>query len=106
MVLATSSAGVGIDVALGALPFEERAVARASDWRIDENVVLHTCSAEDLAVCKAFAGRTQDWVDNEMIVVRQGNDLDAELILQEVSPLLEIKEAPEDRDRLRSLLER
>lgn len=50
VVLLRSPGGVGIDVALGALPFEERAVADASDWRVDDQTVLRTCSAEDLVV--------------------------------------------------------
>lgn len=103
--LLASSGNVGIDVALGALPFEERAVSRATDWRINE-VVLHTCSAEDLVVYKAFAGRPQDWVDVEMVIARQGPSLNDALILGEASPLLELKKAPQDRARLAELLGR
>lgn len=104
VLLLRSPSGVGIDIALGALPFEERAVARASDWSIDDDAVLHTCSAEDLVVYKAFAGRPQDWVDIEMVLARQGRDLDVAVILEEALPLLELKEAAADRDRLLSLL--
>lgn len=104
VLLLRSPSGVGIDIALGALPFEERAVGRASDWTIDEHAVLHTCSSADLVVYKAFAGRPQDWIDIEMVVARQGSDLDVAGILEEALPLLELKEASADRDRLLSLL--
>lgn len=104
VLLLKSPSGVGIDIALGALPFEERAVARASDWTIDDDAVLRTCSSEDLVVYKAFAGRPQDWIDVEMVVARQGPGLDVEGILAEALPLLELKEATADRDRLLSML--
>lgn len=103
LLLATDD-GVGIDIALGALPFEERAVARATDWALPDDLVLRTCSAEDLIVYKAFAGRPQDWVDVEMVAVRNAGHLHIGLVLDEVGPLLELKGAPEDLPRLRALL--
>jgi hypothetical protein len=60
VVLLRSPAGVPIDVALGAIPFEERMVARASEFTIQPGVTLRTCGAEDLVVLKAFAGRDKD----------------------------------------------
>jgi hypothetical protein len=49
----------GVDV--GALPFEERSVRRASPWVWTADISLITCSAEDLVVHKVFAGRDLDW---------------------------------------------
>jgi hypothetical protein len=106
VVLLRSSGGVPLDVSLGAMPFEERAVARASDFEIAPGVVLSTCSAEDLIVYKAFAGRVQDWLDIEGIAIRQGCRLDDRLIWAEVVPLLELKESPQDAQRLRAILDR
>jgi hypothetical protein len=57
VLLARTSNGVDVDVALGALPFEERSVVRASAWTIGDEVTLTTCSAENLVVHKGFAGR-------------------------------------------------
>lgn len=104
VLLPLGSGGVGLDIALGALPFEERAVARASDWRIDDRLALHTCCAEDLIVYKAFAGPAQDWSDIEMIVARQGSGLDRRLVLDEAETLLALKDVPDDARRLRDLL--
>lgn len=104
VLLLRSPSGVGIDLALGALPFEERAVNRSNDWRIDDQLRLATCSAEDLVVYKAFAGRPQDWVDIERIVVRQGPSLDRGLVRDEIRPLLTLKETPQDLERLDALL--
>lgn len=106
VVLLQSGTGIPIDVALGAIPFEERAVQRSSAFAIQEDVVLTVCSAEDLIVFKAFAGREKDWLDIEGIALRQGERLDEALIWAELGPLLELKEAPEAAVRLRTLLDR
>lgn len=103
VLLLRSSANVGIDVALGGLPFEERCVERASDWTFSRNLVLHTCSAEDLVILKAFAGRAQDWIDVETVLVRQRRALDWRLILGELKPLLDLRETPENLEKLRQL---
>ena len=106
VLLLQSGAGVPIDVALGAMPFEERAVERASGFRVQGGVTLTICSAEDLVVFKAFAGREKDWLDIEGIALRQHRRLDERLIWSELTPLLELKEAPEAAERLRALLAR
>jgi hypothetical protein len=106
VVLVRTTQGVPLDVALGAMPFEERAVDRASEYEIAAGVGLTTCSAEDLIVFKAFAGREKDWLDIEGIAVRQRGRLDERLIWTELTPLLELKEAPEAADRLRAVLAR
>ena len=46
VVLLRSDSGIPIDVALGAMPFEERATDRATDFVLQEGVALTTCSAE------------------------------------------------------------
>lgn len=106
VVLIQSSQGIPIDVSLGAIPFEERAVSRASAFRIDEELELLTCSAEDLVVFKAFAGREQDWLDIEGVVTRQASILDAGLVWRELDPLLELKEEAATATRLARLLPR
>jgi hypothetical protein len=103
VLLLLSSEGVGIDVALGALPFEERCVGRASDWTIPPGVVLRTCCAEDLVVLKAFAGRPQDWIDLESVLVRQRRTLDWRLIVEELKPLLDLRGTPGHMAKLQQL---
>lgn len=105
VLLIESSAGVPLDIALGALPFEERVVQRASPYQITQAVSLLTCSAEDLIVLKAFAGRDGDWADIAGIAQRQAGRLDEALVWAELVPLLELKEGPTNaEDRLRLLL--
>jgi len=98
--------GIPLDVALGAMPFEERAVCRATPFRVAEGASLMTCSAEDLIVFKAFAARDQDWIDIDGIILRQSHRLDEGLIWQELTPLLELKEDELTGARLRRLLDR
>jgi hypothetical protein len=105
-LLLVTSNDTHADVALGAMPFEERAAVRASAFVASESVSITTCSAEDLVVHKAFAGREKDWLDIEGIVVRQGSRLDRALIWSELLPLLELREDPSIERRLRGLFDR
>jgi hypothetical protein len=100
VLLIRSASGVGIDVALGAIPFEESAISRASLFRFPEDIYLRTCSAEDLIVMKAFASRGRDWVDIEGILVRQTGKLDWGYINSQLAPLAELKNAPEILEEL------
>jgi hypothetical protein len=104
VLLLSSPSGVPLDVSLGAMPFEERTIDRSSAFEFEPGVALVTCSAEDLIVHKAFAGREKDWLDVEGIVLRRGGTLDVGLIFDELEPLLELKGAPQAAGRLRALL--
>jgi hypothetical protein len=103
VLLLRASSGVGLDIALGGLPFEESAVSRATSFRFPPDVYLLTCSAEDLVVFKAFADRPKDWLDVEGVVIRQGTRLDWPYILTELGPLAELNDAPDIVPRLERL---
>lgn len=103
VLLLRNSLGVGIDIALGALPFEEAAVGRSSPGELLPGVWLRTCSAEDLVVMKAFASRERDWLDLRGVLCRQAGKLDWPLILRELRPLADLKEAPEIVTQLETL---
>jgi hypothetical protein len=102
-VVLLESDAIPVDVALGAMPFEEHAVERATAWRLPDGTSILTCSAEDLIVFKAFAGRDKDWLDVEGIIIRQAPRLDSGLIMEELGPLLDLKGTPEDLARLQDL---
>ncbi len=106
VLLLVTGAGIPVDVALGAMPFEERAVDRSSPFAVSADVSLMTCSAEDLIVFKAFAGRDQDWIDIEGIAVRQCGRLSESLVWEELDPLLELKEDQASADHLRKIFAR
>jgi hypothetical protein len=103
VLLVETADGVPVDIALGGLPFEARIIARSTSFEVAPALVLVTCSAEDLVVLKAFANRMQDWLDIEGVIVRQGPNLDRSLILEELGPLLELKEDRQAEVVLRGL---
>ena len=105
VLLLSAANGVGLDVALAGFPFEEEIIRRATVYEFDGGCRLKTCSAEDLVVAKAFADRPKDWLDVEGVLIRQGNKLDVGLALRLLSPLCELKEAPEIVARFRKLVE-
>lgn len=100
VLLLKSETDIGVDIALAGLPFEEGAIKRGSYFEFFPGLSLFTCSAEDLIVYKAFAGRGTDWDDCRSIIVRQNSKLDKELIFRELSVLAELKEEPEMIDKL------
>ncbi len=106
VLLLYASSHVPLDIALGAMPFEERCITRASSFDIGNEEALLTCSAEDLIVFKAFAGRDRDWLDIETIILRQRDALDADTIWRELLPLLELKEDADTQPRLQRVLAR
>ena len=105
VVLLKASNGKGLDISLGAFPFEEEMMARASPFEFAPGLDLITCSAEDLIVLKTFAGRHKDMADVESIATRQRKTLNKEYILRTLRPLCELKEAPELVAMTRCILE-
>jgi len=95
VLLLRSPSGIGIDISLGALPFEERVVERSSLFEFVPSLALRTCSAEDLMVLKLFASRAIDVQDAEGIAVRHYKTLDWRYVEEQLTPLAEAKEDPE-----------
>jgi predicted nucleotidyltransferase len=103
VLLVESTNGRGVDISLGGLPFERDVVRRASHYTFARGCRLRTCSAEDLVVMKAFAGRMQDWRDVQTVLLRQAGRLDLAYIRRQLAPLVELKEQPEILDRLEAM---
>jgi hypothetical protein len=107
VLLAQTPSGIGVDIALGALPFEDLAISRARDVELSPHCSLRLCTPEDLIVFKSFAARPLDWRDVEMTIVRQGEaGLDWRYIEEQLRPLAELKDQPELLDELLALRER
>jgi hypothetical protein len=66
--------------------------------------MLTTCSAEDLVIHKAFAGRDRDWGDVESVLIRQRLELKLGLVRKELKPLLELKGQPDAMAKLDGLI--
>ena len=104
VLLLQSEQGIGIDISLGALPFEEKCVQRAREIEMLPGLSLRLCSPEDLIVLKAFASRDRDWSDLRGVIVRQtAAGLNWDYICRELTVLVELKEEPEIVARLLTL---
>lgn len=103
VVLVATAGGVPVDVALGALPFEEEMCRRAVDVEFEPGVVLRVCTADDLIVLKGFADRHQDRADVESVVRRSGGALHWDAILARLEPLALAKADPGILERVARL---
>lgn len=57
------ASGIGIDISLGALPFERESLKRAVRVRIGKGLVIPIPGPEDLIIMKAVAHRPKDLID-------------------------------------------
>jgi len=104
VLLVRSESGVGIDVSLAALPYEELAVNRAIPVEMLPGSSVRLCSPEDLIVMKMFAGRDTDLRDVRSVIVRQSErGLDWRYIETHLADLAELKEDPALLARLREI---
>ena len=91
VLLAADGNGVKFDISLASFDFEKEIIERASYYKFSETISLLTCSAEDLAVMKAFACREKDLADLRAIADRQKNSLDIKFIRKQLSLLAPAK---------------
>lgn len=82
------------DVVLAGAGLEERFLARAEAWTI-EDLVVPVASAADLVVMKVLAGRPQDLEDVIAVLRAQGHRLDAD---RAQATLRELEHALDRRD--------
>jgi len=106
VLLIVASNGTPIDVALAGIPFEHGMMDRASYFAFAPDVSLITCSAEDLIVLKAFAGRPVDWIAIEGILASQRSKLDWNYVDEQLQPLCELREDTETLRHLEQLRRR
>jgi hypothetical protein len=103
IVLLRTSTGVDLDISCGGFPFEEKAIARARKVQIIPGVRLRLCTAEDLIVYKAFAGRAIDWADVESIIAKRSGKLDWRHVYAQLQPLARLKDDPRLLPNLKAL---
>lgn len=80
MVLLVASNGIKVDVSLAVPGYEDEVIRRAKHLTMDDGRRIPVCSAEDLIIHKAVAGRSQDLNDMRGIIQRQGKKLDVNYI--------------------------
>lgn len=95
--------GSEADITLGLPGYEEDVIARAVLYDLGDGRAVRLCSAEDLIIHKALAGRPQDLMDIEGIVARQRDGLDRGYLrrwLGEFSTLLDDPEVSQRFERV------
>lgn len=90
MILIAASNGVEVDISLALPGYEEELFRRAVEVTLQTEKTLRLCSAEDLIIHKAVAGRPQDIADIEGVVLRRGDDLDAGYIRRWLAEFAEV----------------
>jgi hypothetical protein len=86
--------GVGIDLMLGLLPFDEDLVTHATQARLDDNTTVPVASPEHLVVMKAVAWRPKDLQDIREIVL-VNTDLNWKKAVTTFTEYAELLEVPE-----------
>lgn len=104
VLLLRASNGIPLDISLGALAFEEKAVAAATMEEIAPGTALRLCGPGALIVFKAFAGRPQDWLDIEGIAAKSSALIEWQDIRADLMPLLELKGDTDTLGRLERML--
>jgi hypothetical protein len=94
VLLLRSSNGIDIDVALGALPFEEAMMDRLVNIEFAPGIELPCCTAEDLFIMKIFSNRKKDRVDAESVAMRTA-PLDTGYIYRQLEQLSHITDNPD-----------
>lgn len=97
--------GVTIDLLLALPGYEELIIQRAvlrdlGGWSVK------VCSAEDLIIQKAVAGRNKDWLDVESLLMEQRDNLDQDYIRYWISEFAEALQDAELVTRYEQLLDR
>jgi predicted nucleotidyltransferase len=95
MVLITASNGVDVDISLALPGYEDDLFARAVDYEVAPGKTVRLCSAEDLIIHKAVAGRPQDVYDIQSVVYRQGVQLDVTYIRRWLKEFADILDNPD-----------
>jgi hypothetical protein len=103
VLLLRSPGGIGIDVSLAALPYEELAIGRAALVELMPGRQLRLCSAEDLIVMKLFAGRETDVRDARSVAVRQAARLDWGYVGTQLAEFADLSADPDVMTRLQRL---
>ena len=71
---------VDVDVALALRGYEAVLFERSQPYEVEPGRQIRICSAEDLIIHKALAGRAQDLADVEGVIYRQADGLDVRYI--------------------------
>ena len=106
VLLLRATNGIPLDITLGALPFEDKAVTTAQPEEIVTGVRLLLAAPGALVVFKAFADRPRDWLDIEGVIAKSGRLIDWNDVRLDLGVLLDLKGDRTALERLDELLAR
>ena len=87
--------GSEADISLGLPGYEEHVIGRSVPYDLGNGREVRLCSAEDLIIHKALAGRPQDVLDIEGIVARRGAALDLAYVRRWLEELGRLADDPD-----------
>jgi hypothetical protein len=105
LIVAVYINGIIVDFLLALPGYEERIIERAVQRDLG-GWSAWICTAEDLIIQKAIAGRDKDWPDIEALLIEQHNNLDQSYIEEWLSQFVEALENPEILTRYQTLVEK
>ena len=102
LILSAKVGEIIVDFLLSTPGYEEMLVKRAIQHQYD-NLSLWICTAEDLIIQKAIAGRSKDWQDIEGIVIEQKTRLNQSYLENWLSQFAEVLDNPDILDHYRAI---
>jgi len=102
LIVAVDIEGVIVDFLLALPGYEDNIITRAVQRDL-ETFKIWVCSAEDLVVQKAVAGRGKDWLDVESLLIEQWGRLDEAYIEKWLAQFVKALETPEVLERYREV---
>jgi len=98
VLLLRASNGVPVDVSLGLPGYDQQMFQRTQSFSLDPHHEVRVCSAEDLIIHKALAGRANDLKDLEMVVAGQRARLDTAYVRRWLTFFSDALAAPDPLD--------
>lgn len=94
LIVSVKINGIIVDFLLATPGFEEQSLQRAVQGKVND-LSIWVCTAEDLIIQKAIAGRPKDWQDIEGIIIEQFGKLDKNFLDDWLKQFADILERPE-----------
>lgn len=99
VLLVQTSTSYPVDISFGLPGYEEMMIDRAVEQETSPGKKVQFCSPEDLIINKAIAGRVQDMLDIQSVIMRHENGLDLAYIRQWLKIFAEWLESDDVIDR-------